>query len=71
MSIERSAGILLPIFSLPSNYGIGTLGREAYGLPDNMEPVAFLPLGYPAEGSHPAKGWHDKRKSLEETVEWL
>ena len=44
---------------------------EAYGLPANLEPVAFLPLGYPAEGSHPAKGWHDKRKSLEETVEWL
>ena len=44
---------------------------EAYGLPENLEPVAFLPLGYPAEGSHPAKGWHDKRKSLEETVEWL
>ena len=30
MSIERSAGILLPISSLPSKYGIGTLGKEAY-----------------------------------------
>lgn len=27
--MERSAGILLPIFSLPSAYGIGSLGREA------------------------------------------
>ena len=26
----RKAGILLPIFSLPSNYGIGSLGKEAY-----------------------------------------
>lgn len=30
----RKAGILLPIFSLPSNYGIGSLGREAYNFVD-------------------------------------
>lgn len=29
-SLPRSAGILLPIFSLPSPWGIGTLGTEAY-----------------------------------------
>ena len=28
--MSRKAGILLPIFSLPSHYGIGTLGQEAY-----------------------------------------
>ncbi|WP_434310119.1 4-alpha-glucanotransferase [Hominifimenecus sp. rT4P-3] len=27
--LQRGAGILLPIFSLPSPYGIGTLGKEA------------------------------------------
>ena len=27
---ERCAGVLLPVSSLPSRYGIGTLGREAY-----------------------------------------
>ena len=27
--MERSAGILLPVFSLPGAYGIGSLGREA------------------------------------------
>lgn len=27
---DRYAGILMPIFSLPSKYGIGTLGKEAY-----------------------------------------
>ena len=32
-NMERSAGILLPIFSLPSAYGIGSLGREARSLP--------------------------------------
>lgn len=30
----RKAGILLPIFSLPSNYGIGSLGKEAYNFVD-------------------------------------
>ena len=27
--IKRSSGILMPIFSLPSPYGIGTLGAAA------------------------------------------
>lgn len=35
----RSAGILLPVFSLPSKYGIGTFGKKAY------EFVDFLHLG--------------------------
>ena len=30
----RKAGILLPIFSLPSKYGIGSLGKEAYDFID-------------------------------------
>ena len=32
--MKRSSGILMPIFSLPSNYGIGTLGKEAYKFVD-------------------------------------
>lgn len=28
--MKRCAGILLPVFSLPSPYGIGTMGKEAY-----------------------------------------
>ena len=32
--ISRSAGILLPIFSLPGEYGVGTLGREARAFVD-------------------------------------
>ena len=27
--MARSAGILLPVFSLPSEFGIGSLGAEA------------------------------------------
>jgi 4-alpha-glucanotransferase len=30
----RRAGVLMPVFSLPSPYGIGTLGRAAYGFVD-------------------------------------
>lgn len=31
---ERSSGILMPVFSLPGKYGIGTLGSEAYDFVD-------------------------------------
>ena len=30
MEFKRSSGILLPMFSLPSKYGIGTMGKAAY-----------------------------------------
>ena len=33
----RKNGILLPIFSLPGNYGIGTLGKEAYNFVDFLK----------------------------------
>lgn len=36
MSIKRSSGILLPISALPSEYGIGTIGKAAYDF------IAFL-----------------------------
>ena len=32
--MERSAGILLPVYALPSPYGIGTLGQAAYDFVD-------------------------------------
>ena len=35
--MDRSSGILLHISSLPSNYGIGTLGREAYAFADFLK----------------------------------
>jgi 4-alpha-glucanotransferase len=34
---ERASGILLPIFSLPSRYGIGTFGKEAYAFVDALK----------------------------------
>ena len=48
---ERSAGILMHITSLPSNYGIGTLGAEAYRFADFLVKAKqknwqMLPLGF-------------------------
>lgn len=48
--MERSSGILMHISSLPSPYGIGTLGREAYAFVDFLAEAGqrywqLLPLG--------------------------
>ena len=44
---------------------------DAFGLPEHLEPVAMLPLGYPTEDSQPWPGAHDSRLALEETVTYL
>lgn len=56
--MKRSAGILLPIFSLPSNYGIGTLGKEAYKFIDFLSKAKqsywqILPIGQTSYGDSP------------------
>lgn len=58
MKFTRSAGILLPIFSLPSNYGIGTIGSEAYRFIDFLEKSRqkywqILPIGPTGYGDSP------------------
>ena len=58
MSIERTAGILLPISSLPSPYGIGTLGKEAYRFVDFLVKARqtywqILPIGPTSYGDSP------------------
>lgn len=55
---DRSSGILLPIFSLPSKYGIGTLGREAYNFIDFLSSAGqkywqILPIGHTSCGNSP------------------
>ena len=35
--MKRSSGILMPISSLPSPHGIGTLGKAAYDFADFLE----------------------------------
>ena len=54
----RSSGILMPIFSLPSNYGIGTLGKEAYRFVDFLDDAdqsywQILPIGPTSFGDSP------------------
>ena len=56
--MRRSAGILLPIFSLPSDYGIGTFGKEAYKFVDFLSKTSqsywqILPLGPTSYGDSP------------------
>ena len=54
----RSAGILMPIFSLPGKYGIGTLGEEAYNFVDFLKKSGqsywqILPLSPTGYGDSP------------------
>ncbi len=54
----RKSGILMPIFSLPSSYGIGTMGKEAYQFIDFLEASnqsywQVLPLGQTSYGDSP------------------
>ena len=56
--MDRSSGILLHISSLPSPYGIGTLGREAYAFADFLRAAGqkywqLLPLGPTSYGDSP------------------
>lgn len=56
--IKRSAGILMHITSLPSPYGIGTIGKAAYDFVDFLKAARvhywqILPLCPPSEGNSP------------------
>ena len=58
MSLNRSAGILLPVFSLPSKHGIGTLGKAAFDFIDFLKSAGqtywqMLPLGPGGSGDSP------------------
>ena len=55
---RRSSGVVMPIFSIPSKYGIGTLGKEAYKFVDFLEMAGqkywqILPLGHTGFGNSP------------------
>lgn len=54
----RASGILMPIFSLASPYGIGTFGREAYAFADFLHRAGqrywqLLPLNPTNYGDSP------------------
>ncbi|GHU71126.1 4-alpha-glucanotransferase [Clostridia bacterium] len=55
---RRRAGVLMPVFSLPGAYGIGTLGRAAYEFVDFISEAGLsywqvLPLGPVGKGFSP------------------
>ena len=56
--MQRTAGILMPIFSLPGPYGIGTLGSEARTFADFLQAAGqtwwqILPVGPTGAGDSP------------------
>ena len=56
--MQRSSGILLPISSLPSPYGIGCFSQEAYNFVDWLKEAGqtywqILPLGTTSYGDSP------------------
>lgn len=56
--MKRASGIILPIFSLPGEYGIGTLGKEAYNFVEFLKKSKqkywqVLPLGPSGCGNSP------------------
>ena len=56
--MQRSSGILMPMSSLPSKYGIGTMGKSAYKFVDFLEAAGqkywqLLPLGPTSYGDSP------------------
>ena len=56
--MKRQAGILLPIFSLPNKYGIGSFGKQAYKFIDFLKSAGqkvwqILPLVQTGFGNSP------------------
>ena len=56
--MERKSGILMPMSSLPSPYGIGTMGKSAYKFVDFLKAAGqsywqLLPLGPTSYGDSP------------------
>ena len=56
--IERSSGVLMPMSSLPSPYGFGTMGKEAFHFIDFLKAAGqkywqLLPLGPTSYGDSP------------------
>ena len=56
--MDRSSGVLMPMSSLPSPYGIGTMGKSAYRFVDFLKRSGqrywqLLPLGPTSYGDSP------------------
>ena len=58
MGYRRQCGVLLPVSSLPSKYGIGCFSRSAYEFADALKAAGqgywqILPLGPTSYGDSP------------------
>ena len=58
MAKKRKCGVLLPISSLPSKYGIGCFDKKAYEFVDALKAAGqsywqILPLGVTSYGNSP------------------
>ncbi len=58
----RASGILMPVFSLPGPYGIGTLGNEAFAFVDFLAAAKqtywqILPIGPTGYGDSPTRAF--------------
>lgn len=56
--MKRASGVLMPVFSLPSKYGIGCFSKEAYKFVDQLKKAwqsywQILPLGPTGYGDSP------------------
>lgn len=56
--MKRASGVLRPVFSLPSKYGIGCFSKEAYKFVDQLKKAGqsywqILPLGPTGYGDSP------------------
>lgn len=60
--MERASGIIMPVFSLPGEYGIGTMGKEAFRFIDFLNKARqkywqVLPMGPTVCGNSPYSSW--------------
>jgi len=77
---EMDASIVATHLMLAAtNYGVDNIWieyfdkeklKEIFKIPDNIEPVCLLPLGYKSS-DYTVSINHNKRKSLDETVEYI
>ena len=77
MAKKRKCGVLLPISSLPSKYGIGCFDKKAYEFVDALKEAGqsywqILPLGPTSYGDSPYQSFfHICRKSYFISLEEL
>ena len=52
----RASGVLMPVSSIPSDYGIGCFSKEAYDFVDQLAEAGAEVLADPSAGGLPVTG---------------